>query len=224
MKILVFSDTHLTHRFERKKYSKLKEIIFAADQVIINGDFWDGAATSFERFINSDWIQLFPMLKQKNTIYIYGNHDKQRYTDERVALFSAQQTHRYTLELHGKTFIIEHGHQTQPAIYEKFDFLPRFRLFVVFMNNFFSLFERLVVKFFGNKTLQQYLYGNLNKETKQNIKNNAYNGSIYICGHTHSPEIDLKNHFINTGFIRHGIAQYLVIDNGKPELKEEKYA
>ncbi len=224
MRVLIFSDTHLTVRFEQEKYDFLKRIVSDCDQVVINGDFWDGAITTFDKFVNSDWKSLFPLLKQKNTVYVYGNHDRRENSDERVSLFSVKQTYRHILKQNNKTFIIEHGHQTQPAIFEKLDIFPHSRIFVVFLNNFFSVFEKSVIKLLGNKTLQHKLYGKLNRETKQNIKELDLRNAIYICGHTHSPEIDLKNNFINTGFIRHSIAQYIMIENGKAELKEEKYA
>ncbi len=41
MRILVISDTHLTHKFDQRKFEYLLSIISQADKVIINGDFWD---------------------------------------------------------------------------------------------------------------------------------------------------------------------------------------
>src|SRR3990170_7877882 len=104
MKILVFSDSHLTDKFEEKKFDFLKKIIRQSDLVIINGDFWDGYLTTFSRFISSDWNKLFPLLKSKKTIYIYGNHDRESYIDRNAKLFSDLQTHSYRLKLNGKSF------------------------------------------------------------------------------------------------------------------------
>ena len=64
MKILVFSDTHLSSTFEEKKFNLLKEIISRADRVIINGDFWEGYLISFKEFLDSRWKELFPLLKK----------------------------------------------------------------------------------------------------------------------------------------------------------------
>jgi len=97
MTILVFSDTHLTHRFNKKKFLFLSRIIKKADKVIINGDFWDGHISSFHRFINSKWSMLFKLLKQKKTVYIYGNHDRKEYCDSRVSSFSTIQTTHYKI-------------------------------------------------------------------------------------------------------------------------------
>ncbi|MBI4226199.1 metallophosphoesterase family protein, partial [Candidatus Roizmanbacteria bacterium] len=122
MKILIFSDSHLTENFEEKKFNFLKKIIQQSDSVIINGDFWDGYRTTFDRFISSDWNKLFPLLKSKKTVYIHGNHDRETYIDQNASLFSDLQTHTYRLQLNGKVFIIEHGHRFYPLFDE---ILPR---------------------------------------------------------------------------------------------------
>src|SRR3990172_1424130 len=70
MKILVFSDSHLTDKFEEKKFYFLKKIIRQSDFVIINGDFWDGYLTTFNRFISSNWSKLFPLLKLNKILTI----------------------------------------------------------------------------------------------------------------------------------------------------------
>src|SRR5689334_5828739 len=92
MKLLIFSDSHLSARFDEAKYNYLRWIITHADKVVINGDFWDRDLTTFDQFVNSDWRKLFPLLLSKATTYIYGNHDWKGYCDERVNLFSTSQT------------------------------------------------------------------------------------------------------------------------------------
>ena len=64
MKILVFSDTHLTDVFDAARFEAMAKMIDEVDQVIINGDFWDGYIIKFSEFIESGWNQLFPLLKQ----------------------------------------------------------------------------------------------------------------------------------------------------------------
>jgi hypothetical protein len=59
MQTLIFSDTLLHQKFDQKKYNFLLKIIKAADQVIINGDFWDSDLSSFDKFVKSRWKQLF---------------------------------------------------------------------------------------------------------------------------------------------------------------------
>ena len=65
MKILVISDSHLDQNFEQDKLIFLKQLVESVDQVIINGDFWEGYSISFEEFLNSPWKELLPLLKKK---------------------------------------------------------------------------------------------------------------------------------------------------------------
>jgi len=96
MKYIIFSDTHLGKDYEEKRALFLKEVIKDCDKVIIAGDFWEGLQITFDQFINSPWKELFPYLKKKNTVYIYGNHDPKGSCDERVSLFSSKQAQQYT--------------------------------------------------------------------------------------------------------------------------------
>jgi predicted phosphodiesterase len=205
----------------------LEKIFSTVDKVIILGDFWDSSLMTFDNFINSDWRLLFPILKQKHAVYVYGNHDKKETADSRVFLFSDTQTTRYKFEEGGKTFITEHGDRffknhilfllTYGGPFKRF-FMSRF--FIVWQ---FVIVEDVLTKIFGTKYLA-------NKGLKFNIhikkiwQKEAKNGEYLICGHTHAAEMDLKNHFINTGLIRHGLGQYVVIDGEKIEAKEEWYS
>ena len=103
MNILVFSDTHLYLPFDGKKFNFLKKIISDSDQVIINGDFFDDYMISFDEFIKSPWNQLFPLLKKKKAIYIFGNHDQEKFSDKRLNLFSDVQVTSYKLQVTGSS-------------------------------------------------------------------------------------------------------------------------
>ncbi len=67
--ILIFSDTHLTTKYDRKKFELLSKLIGSSDRVIINGDFYEGYVINFGQFIASPWRNLFPLLKEKKAIY-----------------------------------------------------------------------------------------------------------------------------------------------------------
>ncbi|OGK23395.1 hypothetical protein A3A46_03035 [Candidatus Roizmanbacteria bacterium RIFCSPLOWO2_01_FULL_37_13] len=211
MKILVFSDSHLTDKFEEKKFYFLKKIIRQSDFVIINGDFWDGYLTTFNRFISSNWSKLFPLLKSKKTIYIYGNHDRESYIDRNVSQFSDLQTHAYRLQLNGTSFIFEHGHRLYPAIDEK---LPRS------LNKILTIAVGSILE---NVSLLQLMLKRVNRIIKKKVKKELGIKEMFVCGHSHYAEFDLKNRFINTGFIENGLAQYLIIDKNKLFPKEEWY-
>jgi len=216
MKTLIFSDTHLTHKFNHKLYTFLKKIISTADQVIINGDFWDGQTTTFDKFITSEWKILFPLLKSKKTIYIFGNHDRKKYSDDRVNLFSDLQTENYQLQTKNYKLYIEHGHVIVPFSDKEDDiFTPPVRL-----NDMYALGEMILCIVTQGHFLQVYrhLFG---KKMKAYAKKQLKENEILVTGHIHAPEFDLKSRHINT-FLRHDTAYYLVIDDDRLEFIKEK--
>lgn len=219
MKILVFSDTHLGLKFENKKFEFLKKIISQTDQVIINGDFWEGYIINFDDFIKSDWKKLFPLLKRKNAVYIFGNHDKKTYVDKRVNLFSTKQTDKFNLKIDDKLFIFEHGHNISSSLADKFLPGKKIKLYSTILSDFF---EEIVVRFFKNKFIRSYCQI-FNQMIKNKIKKESTKKHFYVCGHTHFKEIDWENNFINSGIIRFGLAQYINIIDGKVFLEEKQY-
>lgn len=216
MKTLIFSDTHLRIDFEDKKYIFLRKIISHADRVIINGDFWEGNGILFESFLNSSWNKLFPLLKQKNCVYIYGNHDDKTLSDNRVKRFSIHQTSRYIMKIKDRELVIEHGDLYCP--------FPDINIPVSsnILQFLFDQWERWMLFFFGS-SYQKIFFQRFNNKIKQSIQNKLTKNQLYVCGHTHCAEIDYKHRFINTGIIRHGFAQYLMIENEIITLKEERY-
>lgn len=219
MKILVFSDTHLRLPFEEKKFDFLKSIIQKVDQVIINGDFWDGYIISFDQFINSPWQNLFPILKKKKTIYIFGNHDKKIFADNRVFLFSYLYTTQYQLKINGRSLIFEHGNRWLPAMD---NVLKLKKVPSIIQKRLISFHDKQIRKK-GKEFLKKFFKKN-NEKIKKKIKSKLTNGQFFVFGHTHYPEVDKGNHFANCGTIGGGFASYLLIDNkGKVILKEEGY-
>ena len=218
MKTLIFSDTHLSLPFEEKRYNFMRGIIEPVDQVIINGDFWEKNQMSFKRFIDSPWKNLFPLLKLKKTIYIYGNHDTESSMDENAFLFSDIQTHRHTLKLKEKELVIEHGNRLYSYIDEH---MPIDRVSGT-LTMPYSKFEYLMVRKTG-KTYLKLLNKRKNKNIKKKVLKELSSNQIYVCGHTHFAEIDEKNQFVNSGIIRHGLGQYLLVGNNSITAKEEWY-
>lgn len=219
MKILVFSDSHLDQNFERSKLTFLKKLIEAADQVVINGDFWEGYTLTFDEFLNSPWKELFPLLKRKKAVYLFGNHDKEVLSDKRINLFCASSHLRYKLLTPNYTYVFEHGNRLAPYIDDIFKIkkLPRY------LNILLGELEGLVVRLFGPKGLV-YLYGRFNEISKVKIKKELKKNEVLVSGHTHVAELDLKNKYLNSGLIRHGLAHYLIINNAVPTLHKERYA
>ncbi|MGI5828520.1 MAG: metallophosphoesterase, partial [Patescibacteria group bacterium] len=119
MKTIVISDTHLTPHFEQKKFSYLEKIIKKSDQVIINGDFWDGYLCSFEEFTKSSWRKLFPLLKSKESVYLFGNHDPKKWATKKTNLFSKRQYSSLKISLNEFNLHIQHGNSIKPSIGER---------------------------------------------------------------------------------------------------------
>ncbi|MEK7070295.1 MAG: metallophosphoesterase family protein [Patescibacteria group bacterium] len=212
MKYLIFSDSHLAKNFDPKKFSVLKKAIESSDRVIINGDFWEGFTTSFDELTKSKWAEtLFPLLKKKQAIYLYGNHDKKIYSDKRTSLFSVEQRDEYVLKSGKNTFFIQHG--------DKYVILPDVQNWLCFI---LENTEDVLVKLF-RKPFIKLAFGWMNTKIKIKVSSKLKKNEFLIVGHTHCAEIDLENHFINSGFIKHGLAQYLTIENGAITPHEESY-
>ncbi|MBI1862891.1 metallophosphoesterase [Candidatus Microgenomates bacterium] len=217
MRYLIFSDSHLTHHFDASKYAVLKEAISHADRVIINGDFWDGFSTTFEQFVQSPWKDnLFPLLKKKKTVYIYGNHDAAAYSDKRASLFSEKQATTYAFDSGDITIHCEHGNRLVPLIDEWLHTrMPPAA------NKIYSTFEDAMVKVFAHSYLR-LAYAKFNKIAKEKIRSEGHTNYVAI-GHTHFAEHDAANRFLNSGIIQHGLAQYIYIEDGTITPVEKKY-
>lgn len=219
MKTLIFSDTHLTNHFDKKKYRYLKNLINSVDKVIINGDFWDGLSVSFDQFIKSKWQRLFPILKRKQAVYIYGNHDYAQFCDRRVNLFSVKQTQVYFVQTNPKKLIIRHGHQHTASIQNKIKNKHLLKL----LNDVYGIAEGLILKFFGRSIFRYGLYKSFTYSLHRYARRHLAEDEILVCGHSHNAVFKPQKKYINSGFIRHGLAQYLIIEHKKIRPVEEKY-
>ena len=210
MMLVALSDTHLTHQFfNPKKFHYLANIIGGADQVAIVGDWWDGHRCRFDQFIRSPWRALFPLLKSRNTIYLYGNHDPEELCDERVNLFSVRQGWEINLQVGSWNLHFEHGHRIAPdPIAKKY---PRV-LELPGIGYFDYLFtELLPTSLFGQRWLN-YRGKAADRQLKARSQELAGNGQWLVCGHSHLAELDPTIKYANCGFVGLGRAQYLRVD------------
>lgn len=216
-KVIIFSDTHLSKKFEPKKFNFLRKIIKKADQVVINGDFWDYGHNIFHDFVNSKWSELFPLLKEKNTIYLYGNHDPIELSDERVSLFSVKQGDMCQLKVGDKELLVRHGHKLAPT----FDLAwPRVfsRRKVIRLIN---LINQIGIFLAGKYYLRSYqAYGNRRTKT---FSADLADNQFLVCGHTHALHEGADHQFINIGVVNWSLAQYLLLEEGKIKLMDERY-
>ena len=221
MKKLIISDTHLS-KFNEKQFLFLKDLISSVDQVIINGDFWDSWCISFEKFVNSKWQQLFDLLLEKNTIYIHGNHDPKHFCDERCSLFAVKTCDSYQFELLGKKFHCEHGHCLMTG-FDMGKFInfynkilhrrPKLLCYIIAKSSkgLFTLFPKTATR------------SKIGQRTNRILKENSKPDCINIFGHSHNPDFNFDNNFINTGSIMCKNASYVLIDDNDISLERNKY-
>ena len=222
MKTLVISDIHLGRKFDQKKLDFLYSLFSLYDEIILNGDFWCYYSFDFKDFLNSKWNQLFPLLKEKNTIYVYGNHDRESWCNGGVNIFSDKQVSNYTIQLGKRKFLIEHGdsHLSRLCLENKY--------FVKFMRNVNPLIFEIIDKaalntypFFDN-TIPVFFNKMLKKRAlRKGITKKPQ--TYYINGHTHYAEFDEKAKYINTGYIGNRLAQYLELGINHSELFSVQY-
>jgi predicted phosphodiesterase len=221
MKILIFSDTHLTHKFEPDLYDYISKVVKSADQVIINGDFWDAYLTTFDQFINSEWKKLFKLLKKKKAIYIFGNHDKEEFMDDRFNLFSVEQALQYTFKSKNKTIHVEHGHLIAPAydshfIWSNPKFIRGIYSSVLYYRNKYDFIDNIFHFIFEKKgNLFQLLV--LRQYSVKHYEKNTY----YVFGHCHTKFLDKKFNFLSCSFTKQAKLSYCLVENGRVKLEQK---
>lgn len=220
MNTIVISDTHLTSKFDQRKFSFINKLIEQCDKLIVNGDFWSLYSCSFDEFINSRWQELFPLMLEKDTHYIYGNHDTPEYMDKRVSMFSTKQGYKTQVKNENYTYIIEHGHAF-------FKHKSRSNKNFVLMNRKLRIdslvrypIDSLIYKEY---TKLSFLRKYINNKIKLSLEESFNERSFHVVGHTHFAEEDLSKNFINTGVIGFGLATYLFIDEHGHNLVTKTY-
>lgn len=224
MKTLVFNDTHFSDKFDSELFDYIVKLVKSADQVVINGDFWDAYLTTFDAFVTSEWKRLFPLLKEKHTVYIFGNHDKKEFMDDRYSLFSDLQTMKYKLKSGKSTFVIEHGHLFAPTYDAQWLFKnnilvrPFYKLLIGFITK--VTLARNIHRYFeysdGYKKLEHFIL-----EVSKQVTTNTY----HIFGHAHIHLFVPENNVIVVGVMQKNRMHHLIIENGAFTLipQEQQY-
>lgn len=207
MKTIIFSDTHLTAVFDEAKFNYLRQLFSSCDRLIVNGDFWDGYETTFTKFIHSRWSELFPLMKQKQAVFLYGNHDKREWTTN-PGLFSVRQGDTMSVIAGKQELVIEHGHRLSPS----FD-ISYPKLAVILSTLFSSRRWQFGRKFHGWENMQM----------KHFAKKELHKNQFLVCGHSHIAEYNIKGHYINTGVIDFGVSSFLRVVDQKFSLEMETY-
>lgn len=219
MQYLVISDTHFAAgNYDPKFCDRLIELIEQYPRVIILGDFFDAYLSTFDVFLVSGWKRLFPLLRKKKAVYIYGNHDRPEYMNEHTTDFSVEQTYRKELEVQGVRVILQHGHLYAPDFDGKFPWLsyylswlyPRYHRHASER----TWINRLFLKAY-NDNKNKLLHADMKRAiTRFQEKNSDMEATWQITGHSHIQDIDLDLQYINVGATLSRSLEYLVIDTG----------
>jgi len=217
MKVALISDTHLSPKFYREKFEKLKEIITDSDKVIINGDFWDNNFTNFEKFVNSKWSQLFELLLSKDTIYLYGNHDPLNELDERYKLFSKELKKSIEVKIGKNNYHITHGDN----LLTYGDGMIWRILAHNFMSRLINYAEKTSLHLSKNFVLDKQR--KTNGDMRKWLHENLLKGEYLVCGHSHIQEYNPDEHYFNTGLFNHNLIQYGILSDSGIQLFDENY-
>ena len=225
MRTLIFADTHLTEEFDPILCDYIAKLVKSVDQVIINGDFWDCYLTSFDKFINSSWSTLFPLLKHKS-IYLYGNHDPAKSMDKRVNLFSKLQVDHFQLIAGKRTFVIEHGHRVAGEFNDVHPHISKFAM--KYLPQLYPTFDSLSLrKDFLGKFWRKYMFTRhtkLQSQLRQFALQNRKKNLVRVFAHSHLPAHDeIDKGFICLGASRFGRFHHLIIDGRKQKFVESSY-
>ncbi|MBP9819132.1 metallophosphoesterase [Candidatus Woesebacteria bacterium] len=223
MNTLIFSDTHFTERFEPDRYNAIVPLIRQADRVIINGDLWDRYLTTFERFLSSDWSQLFPLLKKKETYYLFGNHDLPDDMDKRVYQFATWVGEQLQLTFGQKVFRFEHGQRVAPELDGYFpNFCWQFR-------HLYPIYDWIEhKKSFLTKPFQQTIIRKqnwLNQKLKSHVLEEFAGGcrDIFVFSHSHQQTADTRIGYFNPGAFRLGVGHWAWIEGDKISVHSAPY-
>jgi predicted phosphodiesterase len=220
MKVLVISDLHLgngdnfgTFGWNETEFLEILEHIrttFRVKQIVLNGDIFELFKYKFEK-VEKNNQAIFDYFRQKNTIYIKGNHD---------SLCEFGQKSHTIKSKSGKSIHIEHGHNadfmdgTRAGRFVSklgFDILRLLSRMKFVLNIYFKIveyddqIERVPRKYNSYKYLQYAI---------QLLKNH----DVVIFGHTHKIEehktyyLNTKKAYINCGSCSMGRFQGVIID------------
>ena len=226
-KVLIFSDTHLTCKFNQKHFEALKGQILKADKVILNGDFWEYIGCHFDKFVKSEWAEkLFPLLKERDTFYIHGNHDRERFMSwENISKIAVDREKDYKFKSGDKIFKVEHGdliswefddyHRHISEFFHRF--LPTFYLWLMEFEYKKNFLARLWHKVMVEKRRRDF--EKIEKFAKKNQRENY----IRIFGHVHRRKHNLKYNFLILGEFKSGKINCIFVENGEIEFVSGEY-
>lgn len=207
--------------FDPALFSAIVRQIQKVDRVIINGDFWDSYLCQFDQFVESEWKKLFPYLKAKKTIYIFGNHDLEEELNEKTDLFSDQQLESYRFKSGKKHIVVAHGHQIGKEFQHRHPLLTKYLKFLYPLIHASESWRGPLgwIRVWYRESSIKRMWQEVQRDCMQ-LKGDA---DALIIGHIHKPKIDEQRQIYCPGASRYGNFRYVLIDQGKITLNESKY-
>jgi UDP-2,3-diacylglucosamine pyrophosphatase LpxH len=223
VKALIISDIHLG-----SESSKVKELIprleaklqmGQVDILFLLGDIFQDI--NFRRLKKHHWSFLSLLRKYSDKIeivWIIGNHDID--LENVMAHMVGLKTYeKYDFLQGDKKILLLHGHQ--------FDsFITRHKITSKIFTELYLLLQKIPMLKSGIIKLINHFeinYAGSRDEVKDGAIEYAkkHNYDIVICGHTHKPEIYVKDEdvvYVNTGSWVSNIGTFITLENGIPEI------
>ena len=219
MKRIIVSDTHIGTKFYKSDelLSFLKTEDY--DELILAGDIIDFIKIPI---FSERCMEILEAIdyKNKNIIYVVGNHDESLINLVGKEFFNVTFLKRYDFEEGGRKFRIEHG-----DVYDKGAIHNR--LFVTFL----SVLQNILEFSFGFDFTSWWTEIQIKKHKLRSIIDILRHHpkiDVFIMGHTHIPEaliwVDANQHiktYINSGdWVTH--QTYVTIEDGVARLRNFK--
>jgi predicted phosphodiesterase len=211
-RVFILSDAHI-HGYETKKdksaFEILKDRLQWCDLAIAAGDFLERHALPWEKLKESPWGELFPQMRKK-LILLFGNHDKKEdYADIPRFWLSSGKEFRFTSSR--VPFVVTHGDQFDSAAW--IDQFMGYKIVRKLMPRIKQVETWLLGHDAKAGRLGRY-YKQWNNEQKVGFRAlKKSNDEWGIAGHTHIPEIDNVERYINAGEFPY---TFIEVSNGAP--------
>lgn len=197
----------------------LYELFSFYDTIIVNGDLWSVYSCVLDDFLNSPWVELLNLLKERKSYFIFGNHDREEWCDKRFLDYFKASSNELTFNVYGNVYHVQHGHllKTDSIHNELFMKLHR-------GSQFWKLDKFIQGKLISYFTDSLYDFGGkrMNKFFKKKLNTMKRKG-VNVIGHSHSVEYDHIHNFVNSGFISYGYANFLIVDEAGIYVMRETY-
>jgi predicted phosphodiesterase len=208
MRTLIFSDTHLTDHFDQSQCDYIVKLVKSVDQVILNGDFWDGYLCSYEDFARA-WQPLLGVLAKTKTIYIPGNHDRYEWLSKQRIHFASLHNDEVTVKIGNLRYRIQHGNTIAPEFDDRHQaltqFFARFYWMIVWLRKH-SLLGILMRKY------DQRVSQDLEKTLIDYARAQSVQADLFVFGHTHLVANVPESQYLNPGISTPQMMRYLLID------------